>query len=858
MAVKKSQIYSSLWASCNALRGGMDATIYKDFILVLLFVKYVSDKYGNDPYAPVVVPEGGSFGDMVKLVGNKNIGEGINTIISTLAEENGLRGIIDNADFDDSDKLGKGDEKVKRLSNLINIFKRPDLSFKANQAGGDDILGDAYEYLMRHFATESGKSKGQFYTPAEVSRIMARVIGVREAKSASQTIYDPTCGSGSLLLRAHDEAKVDLTIYGQEKDVATRGLAVMNMFLHNVPTADVKAGNTLTDPQFRTKVGLTEIASGKVSALQRFDYVVANPPFSDKAWMTGIVPDKDEFERFEHFGIPPKKNGDYAYLLHVVASMKSTGKGCIVMPHGVLFRGNTESAIRRKLIERKYIKGIIGLPANLFFGTGIPACLIVLDKENAATRTGIYMVDASKGFTREGPKNRLRDQDVHKIVDCFARFVNVPGYAEMVSFERIEAEGFNLNIPRYIDGSSAEDLHDIEAHLRGGIPAADIDALQPYWDVLPSTRTRLFSEGPRPGTVSPLVAPMATKAIIRGGHDFAVYAQTVHAAFEGWRAAHRPALAAFGTRHSPSTLIHDLSEDLLTRFAAVPLIDAYDVYQHLMSYWGDVMQDDAGILAIDGWDAARVIRKLTKDDEGKFSETPDIKLGSGKSALHLKAELIPPALIVARFFADEAAEVERLESEVDRLEAELEALWEEHGGEDGDLAEAVDENGGLDLKAAKARRAVLVAGFDKGIFNKFEKAEKAGKIAPDGWRDDFIQELPDFLEFFQINEALKLTDAIKDGKAVAKAARVALDEAVVKHYPKLSLNDTKALVIDDKWLATIASAVEGELDRVAQRLSGRAGALADRYDRNLPDLLKRADEAQARVAAHLAKMGFAL
>lgn len=847
MAVKKSQIYSSLWASCNALRGGMDATIYKDYILVLLFVKYVSDKYGNDPYAPVVVPEGGSFADMVKLVGNKNIGEGINTIIATLAEENGLRGIIDNADFDDSDKLGKGDEKVKRLSNLINIFKRPDLSFKANQAGGDDILGDAYEYLMRHFATESGKSKGQFYTPAEVSRIMARVIGVREAKSASQTIYDPTCGSGSLLLRAHDEAPVDLTIYGQEKDVATRGLAVMNMFLHNVPTADVKAGNTLTEPQFQ-----------KNGALDRFDFVVANPPFSDKAWMTGIVPDKDEFERFGHFGIPPKKNGDFAYLLHVVASMKSTGKGCIVMPHGVLFRGNTEATIRRKLIERKYIKGIIGLPANLFFGTGIPACLIVLDKENAASRTGIYMIDASKGFTREGPKNRLRDQDVHKIVDCFTRQLHVPGYAEVVLFERVEAEGFNLNISRYIDCSATEDLHDIEAHLRGGIPAADIDALQPYWDVLASTRTRLFGEGPRPGTVSPLVAAMEMKAIIRSGDDFAAYAQLVHAAFEGWRGAHRAALAAFDKGHSPSTLIHTLSEDLLARFAAVPLIDGYDVYQHIMSYWGEVMQDDAGILAIDGWDAAKVIRRVERDEDKKFPEEPDIKLGSGKSAIYLKAELIPPALIVARFFADEAAEVERLEGETERLEAELEALLEEHGDDEGDLAELIGEKGGLDLKAAKKRRGELVAGFDRGIFKKFEQAEKAGQFSPDTCLEDFMVELPDFLEFFRINEAIKLTDAIKEAKAAAKRARVALDEAVVEQYPKLSLDDTKALVIDDKWLATIATAVKGELDRVAQRLSARAGQLAERYDRNLPDLIKQAVDAQARVAAHLAKMGFAL
>jgi type I restriction enzyme M protein len=847
LAVKKSQIYSSLWASCNALRGGMDATIYKDYILVLLFVKYVSDKYGHDPYAPVVVPEGGSFADMVKLIGTKNIGEGINTIIATLAEANGLRGIIDNADFDDDDKLGKGEEKVKRLSNLINIFKRPDLSFKANQAGGDDILGDAYEYLMRHFATESGKSKGQFYTPAEVSRIMARVIGVREAKSASQTIYDPTCGSGSLLLRAHDEAPVDLTIYGQEKDVATRGLAVMNMFLHNVPTADVKAGNTLTEPQFQ-----------KNGVLDRFDFVVANPPFSDKAWITGIVPERDEFSRFEHFGIPPKKNGDYAYLLHVIASMKSTGKGCIVMPHGVLFRGNTEAAIRKRLVERKYIKGIIGLPANLFFGTGIPACLIVLDKENAATRTGIYMIDASKGFVKDGPKNRLRDQDVHKIVDCFTRQLQVPGYAEMVSFERVEAEGFNLNIPRYVDSSSAEDLHDIEAHLRGGIPAADIDALQPYWDVLANTRARLFGAGPRPGTVSPLVQPMDMKAIIRGGDDFAAYAQKVNAAFEGWRAAQRPMLAAFDKGESPSTLIHTLSEDLLARFGTVPLIDGYDVYQHLMSYWGEVMQDDAGILAIDGWDAAKVIRRVERDADKKFSEDPDIKLGGGRSAIYLKAELIPPSLIVVRFFPEEAAEIDRLEMEVERLDAELAALVEEHGGEEGDLSEAVDEDGRLDVKAAKARRATLVAGFDKGIFKKFEKAERSGELTPDCLREQFMEELPDFIEFFRINESLKLTDAVKEAKTAVKAAQAVLDELVVKQYSLLTLVEAKALVIDDKWLATVAAAVEGELDRVAQRLAARCGELAERYDRKLPDLMKAADDAQERVAAHLEKMGFAL
>src|SRR5204863_7876074 len=241
MALKKSELYSSLWKSCDELRGGMDASQYKDYVLVMLFMKYVSDKAASQKGYLLDVPRGGSFADMVALKGDKNIGEGINKIISTLAEANGLQGVIDVADFNDPDKLGKGQDMVDRLSNLVSIFNTPALDFRSNRAEGDDLLGDAYEYLMRHFATESGKSKGQFYTPAEVSRIMAKVIGVGDAKSAGQTIHDPTCGSGSLLLKAHDEAKgrtrLDLAVYGQEMDNATKALARMNMILHGCTTA---------------------------------------------------------------------------------------------------------------------------------------------------------------------------------------------------------------------------------------------------------------------------------------------------------------------------------------------------------------------------------------------------------------------------------------------------------------------------------------------------------------------------------------------------------------------------------------------------------------------------------------------
>src|SRR5438876_1654199 len=296
MPLKKSELYSSLWQSCDELRGGMDASQYKDYVLVLLFVKYVSDKAASQKNYLLDVPKGGGFADMVALKGDKEIGDKMNKIIAKLAEKNDLKGVIDVADWNDSDKLGKGKEMVDRLSNLVSIFDSPNLDFSANRAEGDDLLGDAYEYLMRHFATESGKSKGQFYTPAEVSRVMAKVVGVGSAKSASQTIHDPTCGSGSLRPKASDQAKttagLDLALYGQEMDNATSALARMNMILHDCPTAEIWKDNVLANPHFTAKDG----------SLKTFDFVVANPPFSFKSWSNGFNPSEDEFKRFE-FGV---------------------------------------------------------------------------------------------------------------------------------------------------------------------------------------------------------------------------------------------------------------------------------------------------------------------------------------------------------------------------------------------------------------------------------------------------------------------------------------------------------------------------------------------------------------------------
>jgi type I restriction enzyme M protein len=804
MPIKKSELYSSIWQSCDELRGGMDASQYKDYVLVLLFVKYVSDKAASQKNYLLDVPKGGSFADMIALKGDKEIGDKMNKIVAKLAEANDLKGVIDVADWNDEDKLGKGKDMVDRLSNLVGIFDKPDLDFRANRADGDDLLGDAYEYLMRHFATESGKSKGQFYTPAEVSRIMAKVIGVGSAKNANQTIHDPTCGSGSLLLKAHDEAKsatgFDLAVYGQENDNATAALARMNLILHDCPTGEIWKDNTLSSPHFKEP---------KTGQLKTFDFVVANPPFSTKAWSNGLDPANDLYARFA-LGTPPLKNGDYAFLLHLLTSLKSTGKGAIILPHGVLFRGNTEADIRREIVRRGYIKGIIGLPPNLFFGTGIPACIVVLDKEGAATRKGIFMIDASKGFTKEGPKNRLRAQDIHRIVDTFTRQADVPRYARMVPVEEIAdaKNDFNLNLPRYIESAEPEDLQNIEGHLRGGIPERDFDALANYWQVIPAVRAGLFESAGRPGYAQLKLPVTEVKAAILGHAEFDAFNMAARERFATWRTATAPQLTAFDRNGHPKALIENIAESLLASFQNVPLIDAYDIYQHLMEYWAATMQDDCYLIAADGW-VARTARILVTDKKGKQKDKG------------WTCDLIPKELVVARFFANEQAALDSQQAELDAASGVLAELEEEYGGEEGFL-------GSLDKLAKPEVNARL-----KEIKGDLDARDEAAVLAR-------------WLEVFDRETAIK--------RAVKENAE-ALDKVAYQKYPKLGEAEIKTLVVEDKWMARLSAAVQGELDRVSQTLTGRIRELAERYARPLPQLTDEVAGLAVRVAEHLKKMG---
>lgn len=797
MAIKKTELYSSLWKSCDELRGGMDASQYKDYILVLLFVKYVSDKYSNEPFASFKVPEGGSFRDMVALKNKNNIGEEVNKIIAKLAEANGLVGTITITDFNNEEKLGKGKALVDRVSKLIAIFEDK-FDFSRNRAENDDILGDAYEYLMRNFATESGKSKGQFYTPAEVSRVMAKVVGVDKATSQTQTIYDPTCGSGSLLLKAADETPFKISIYGQEMDNSTAALAKMNMILHGHPNAIIHQDNTLAIPYFKNQYDQNK--------LQTFDFAVANPPFSTKAWSTGFNPENDDFGRFE-YGIPPAKNGDFAFLLHLIKSLKSKGKGAIILPHGVLFRGHAEAVIREALIRRGFIKGIIALPPNLFYGTGIPACIIVIDKENADSRRGIFMIDAGRGFVKDGNKNRLRHQDIHKIVDVFNNQIKLPKYSRMVSHAEIERNEFNLNIPRYIDSQEPEDAQDIEAHLLGGIPNRDIDALENYWQVFPAIKGELFRASDRERYSSLKVEPSAIKETIYNHAEFVAYAEEVKAIFQSWRKRHTPALQSIGRDTHPKALIRGISEDLLKSFAVLrlvekPLVDKYDVYQQLMSYWTETMQDDVYMIVFDGWRANR--------------------------------DLIPPSLIINRYFPQEQAAIERLEADKEAVTREREEIEEEHGGEDGLFANARNENDKLN-KASVAQR-IKELERERNLSGEDEESRA---------------------ELIALEQYLALVEREAKASKKVREAVAALDRKVSGKYSALSEDEVKTLVIDDKWMQTLNAGVRAEVERIAQNLMGRIKTLAERYETPLPQLAADAEELSATVEAHLDGMGFA-
>ncbi len=811
MAIKKSELYSTLWKCCDELRGGMDASQYKDYVLVILFVKYISDKSRNDSNFLIDnIPAGCYFEDFVALKGHANIGEEMNKKMAALSEATQLDGVFI-ADFDDDTKLGKGKDKVETLSGLISLFQTSDLDFSKNRTADDDLIGDAYEYLMKNFATESGKSKGQFYTPAEVSRVIAKVLGLDKANSISTTIYDPTCGSGSLLLRAKAETPTGASLYGQEKDNATVGLAKMNMILHNDPCATIKQGDTLNDPQYKDDLG----------NLQTYDFVVANPPFSTKSWLKGAK-EEDQYHRWgSSIGVPPEKNGDYAFLLHIVRSIKQTGCGACILPHGVLFRGNAEAQIRKYLVaEKRYIKGIIGLPANLFFGTGIPACIIIIEKSEASNRKGVFMIDAKSGFIKDGAKNRLREQDIRRIVDVWRQQRDVPNFARFVPMEEIEHNDYNLNIPRYISAPDTEILQDIDAHLHGGLPEHDIEQLAAYWQVCPSLRNDLFRpHDTRTGYFALNCEPEAVRDTIMANSDFRRQTEIFYRSYAEWCNRHREALYSLALGLAPKRLIEELSDSLLETFKRdESLVDAYDVFDCLMNYWSETMQDDCYLIAANGWNAElytpqpTIKKKDAKPKEKKASTPEDVV-----------CDLLPVSIVIDEYFAKEKQLISASEELLNDKENQLNELLEEHADE------AFDEDNFADSKLTDSNVKKRIKALDK--------KSDADEIAV-------------------LTQYLKLKEDISLTKKTLKTLKYNLLTALTVKYARLTEEDIKRLVIEKKWFAALSTRLDGEMQRVGQQLTSKVSALAERYAQTLPEIDAEIADLEAKVAVHLKQMGY--
>ncbi|MFP6266864.1 type I restriction-modification system subunit M [Helicobacter pylori] len=814
MAIKKSELYSSLWAGADSLRGGMDASEYKNYVLNLLFLKYISDKARNNNFSEIEVPQGCFYEDILALEGDKEIGDKLNKIIAKIAKRNDLEGVIDSVDFNDNTKLGEGKAMIDTLSNLVKIFA--DLSLGAHGALDDDLLGDAYEYLMRHFASESGKSKGQFYTPSEVSLLLSLLLGIDENTRQDKSIYDPTCGSGSLLLKASSLAgEKGLTIYGQEKDISTTALCKMNMILHNSATADIAKGgsSTLSNPLFTTENGM----------LKTFDYVVANPPFSLKNWTDGLSIDpkskqviNDRFNRFED-GTPPEKNGDFAFLLHIIKSLKNTGKGAVILPHGVLFRGNAESTIRKNLLLKGYIKGVIGLAPNLFYGTSIPACVIVLDKENARTRKGVFMIDASKDFKKDGNKNRLRDQDVQKMIDTFNAYKEIPYYSKMVSLEEISANDYNLNIPRYIAAKqeSEKDLFAlINSHKASYLPKNEIEAYAPYFKVFKELKNTLFKKSDKEGYYALKTGCENIKELIIQSSEFQTFYASVLNAFDRLEL-----LTTFNDLEpgfNPKTTIESVCSKVLKEFEKIEILDKYGVYQLFKDYYNEVLQDDWFLLSFNGFISAKELRKLNplkdKNKKANYLEEPDFVI----QKTYYKSDLIPKHLIKQRFFEKEAKELEGLENALNEKEALLDEFIEEHSNEEG-LFDGL-----------KINESVL---------------KKELKNATDSEDKEILKTALELLE--AKNKALKMKN-----KAYEE-----LELKAFHQYKNLEINEIKDLIIKDKWLNSLKNALENKILKRINAFISALNEIIQTYSNSLLELDKEVKESESKVLEHLKDLG---
>ena len=871
MALKKSEIYSTLTKCTNKLRSnsGIGAESFKNYVLILLFLKYVSDKIKSGEPTLLEVPDGCTFDDIIALKGKKEIGDSINKIIGKIADRNGLHDIINLTDHDFCDKkLGSADESSKLISELVAAFQDDGLDFSQNRAADDDLIGDAYEFLMRNFASQAGKDKGQFYTPTEVSRLIAQVIGIDLDERPQISAYDPTCGSGSLLLRVRAIAKNNVSLDGQDIDPANIELSYLNMFIHGCETADIRVGDTLNSPK--------HVENGK---LRTYDYVVSNPKFSLHNWMNGAK-EEDQYGRWStEIGVPPQQYGDFAFLMHCVKSLKHDGVCAIILPNGVLTRGGDEAKLRKWLVEQRLLSGIIAFPANAFFGTSIAGNVLVIDKKRR--QDGVFFIDASElGYKDADSKIRLREQDIKRVTDVWRARKNVPFFAYLATFDleqkenetvpmyEIERNGYALNLSLYVTPRDKEIHQNIEAHLHGSIPDFDVERMQQYWDVCEDLKYSLFSSA-REAFVNLAVPKEEISKTIEQNKSFQMQADIFTCTMSNWCKDIVKEMECVDIDNDPKSLIALWSQNILDTFKTChSLVDAYDVYEQLMRYYNEHLQDDLYMISRDGWMPKLIV---------------PVKKNVKWTDLH--CDLLPVELAIKKYIPEIKAKLDEHEANLVNVQDEINILLEDN---EEDFQEQLF-GGKLNAKNIRAKLVVCSTiklseddvEFLQSLMPYFEKNNKSNKevvarICSE--RKDLFGDI-DIVTKKVVNTLLKeseiwqystseqrelwskylnLLDKEAELKKAIKDVSSELLEAILKVYKEMTAEKAKPIVIHEKWLANISERISKEMESATHNISADICALAERYENTLGTLHNNYIDKENAVLKHLQDMGYEL
>lgn len=843
--MNKQQLANKIWASANKMRSKIEANEYKDYILGLIFYKYLSD---NE--VEFLHNSGWTDEDITQLAENhedkdskdvmeycqQNIGYFIsykNLFSTWLLPDTefsvaGLSSAL--SDFDrliyhlykhvygnifktlqaGLSKLGENPTaQTRALKDLIKLIKDIPTDDKQDY----DVLGYVYEYLISNFAANAGKKAGEFYTPHEVAMLMSEIVAEHHKGKDRIDIYDPTSGSGSLLITIgksvgrHIEDRNNVKYYAQELKENTYNLTRMNLVMRGIRPDNIvtRCADSL-DEDWPLQTDGAEI--GKPLYV---DAVVSNPPYSQQWDAT----DREEDPRFKQYGVAPKSKADYAFLLHELYHLKPDGILTIVLPHGVLFRGDAnedsegEGKIRRNLIEKNNIDAIIGLPANIFFGTGIPTLIMVLKQHR--DRDDVLIIDASKGYVKEGKNNKLRECDIKRIADTVRSRKTIPGYSRTVTRDEIRRNGYNLNIPRYVDSGESVERFDIYATMFGGIPNAEIDELQEYWDALPSLRADLFT--PCEGKPYSQLKAEDTQAAIEGNGDVQAFRLMFAERFEGFADAMHHNLIDNVAEVNAMKELDRISDDIFARLDPVPLVDRYAAYQALADRWMPIT-NDIDALRADGLDAAREVEpayKLVKKGDEEV-EVPD----------GLKGRILPFELVQQVMFAAELDGLAALQMRID------------------DAANSLDElrDGFTDEEAE--------AYLDGEKDNAFDKKKiKAGAKAKGGEADPETRG--------KLQRIVKLWDEQSALAKQLKADRQALTDKTVAAINSLT-DDEVAMFLHKKWIDPVTDGIKATFDAVLTNLEHRVQALAKKYSVSLKQIDEELGAAQSELGGLIGEL----